>query len=70
MIFLNLITHCVLCIECESGKWGKNCRQECGKCDKYTCDLINGICPKGCSAGFKCFEGTTINLNNSLNSPI
>jgi hypothetical protein len=51
---------CVLFTECESGKWGKNCKHECGKCDRSTCDHVNGVCQHGCAPGFiepRCYEG-------------
>ncbi|WAQ98764.1 SREC-like protein [Mya arenaria] len=42
---------------CEDGKYGKNCIMSCGKCrPNKICDKVSGICPNGCTMGFK---GTT-----------
>lgn len=47
-------------IECDSGKYGKNCLQNCGHCkQRDQCHYVDGFCAGGCSAGYNgslCFE--------------
>lgn len=39
-------------VECESGKYGLNCHNSCGKCQKDAqCHNVNGSCLQGCSPG-------------------
>lgn len=40
-------------IECDTGKYGKNCLQNCGHCkQRDQCHYVNGFCVEGCSAGY------------------
>jgi hypothetical protein len=48
---------------CVQGLYGDKCQYQCsGNCaDKVPCDARTGICPEGCSAGWKgklCDKGT------------
>ena len=39
--------------ECEAGKWGLECRNDCGKCLSSPCYHITGVCEDGCAVGYK-----------------
>jgi hypothetical protein len=39
--------------ECDDGKWGINCTNECGKCLTSPCNHVNGHCQDGCAVGYK-----------------
>ena len=41
---------CVL--ECESGKFGMNCNENCGHCSNASCNHVNGTCVSGCTPGY------------------
>lgn len=47
-----------------TGRWGENCNEVCGFCkDGAACDMSTGLCPAGCSAGYrtsKCTVGKLI----------
>ena len=46
-------------LECEGGKYGRNCMLDCGMClNKEACDGVNGECQSGCAAGY---SGETCN---------
>lgn len=39
--------------ECENGKYGLNCENNCGHCQQDTqCHNVNGSCLQGCSPGY------------------
>ena len=41
------------CLACETGKFGQNCSETCGKCfENKPCNHVNGTCAGGCAAGF------------------
>ena len=43
----------LLCLECESGKYGVNCQSTCGNClVQNQCSHIDGVCSGGCAAGY------------------
>ncbi|XP_060551557.1 multiple epidermal growth factor-like domains protein 10 isoform X2 [Ruditapes philippinarum] len=39
--------------ECDDGKWGINCTNDCGSCLSSPCNHVNGRCEGGCSSGYK-----------------
>ena len=51
-------------IECDSGTFGRECREICGKCKgNNPCHHINGTCMEGCHPGFiglHCDQGTSL----------
>lgn len=53
-------------IDCNGGKYGKNCSVLCGHCqDKEQCHYIHRSCPNGCDDGYQggdCIQG----INNAL----
>ena len=53
-------------IECDSGTFGRECRNICGKCKgNNQCHHINGTCMEGCHPGFiglQCDQGTSLCL--------
>ena len=41
------------CEECNDGKYGEVCGEECGFCaDLSYCNHVNGTCLSGCDAGY------------------
>ena len=40
--------------ECEAGKYGENCANDCGSCKTGdVCDGTSGDCPDGCQDGYQ-----------------
>lgn len=45
------VTMSFLLTECQQGKFGENCADQCGSCaNNETCNHVNGTCPSGCDA--------------------
>ena len=63
-VFRTITVLCLILIyiACESGTFGRECRELCGKCKgNYTCHHINGTCTEGCIPGYiglQCDQGT------------
>lgn len=55
---VTLLSITIISTGCETGQYGEDCTQKCGKCQAGTqCDIITGICPEGCQdswTGSKC----------------
>lgn len=66
--FFKIYISNVYLLECNGGKFGENCTNDCGHClHREQCHFIDGTCSNGCNKGFKAFSVKTVSRYNKEN---